>query len=650
MRALPLAAIAFLGGCGDHRQPPAPASGANRSLLLVTFDTTRADHLGCYGMQDAVTPTVDRLAAQGVRYTQAWATAPITLSSHTTILTGVFPCAHGVRENGVFVVAPAARLLSEALKEAGFKTGAFVGSFVLDPKFGLNQGFDVYDAPDNTRIGAKWGVTDRPADQVSGAALRFIDGLGPGDRFFLWVHFYDPHFPHAPPADLAQGAASPYDAEITACDRELGRILDSLRAKGLDRELLVAVTADHGESLGEHGEKTHGTFCYDATLRVPLIVAPPPVGTIGGTVLDTPVSNADLAATLLDRLGVGRESLPDAKTPPLPACAADGESGDAADRPLYFESWTPYYDHRQHPLRGLIWNGMKYVETRRPELYSLRDDPGELHDRIGAQPEIAQKLAERLAAFVSDHPPLRWGAERSAMPPEDLKKMLELGYGVARTEAEPLPAALARLPDPKDRLGDQELIDQLVALVRDGSAQLAERSAAGQRLGQETLAKARSVLEQLRAGNPDDPYIDTLLPTIQMGLGDYAAAAKVLERVVSANAQNPMNRLNLGQAYFHSGHPDWAKREMEKAAAIDPSSLLVMQWLADTEQPRQHWPAAAWWLDRLLELPGQPEAVRSGWKKRRDDVQRELDKTKAAPAAPEPIPADGWAPEGLRQK
>ena len=253
---------------------PAPSlslRGAN--LLLVTIDTLRADRLGAYGSHAGLTPTLDALAARGVRFTRAWSHAPITLPAHTSILTGVLPPHHGVRNNGSFRLGQAPGTLAEAMRDGGYRTGAFVGAFVLDARFGLNRGFDVYDDRyGSSTAAASFHFVERPADQVLTAATAWITQPPGGDSrpWFAWIHLFDPHAPYHAPADFARGRA-PYDGEVAWTDSALGRALDELTGRGqLDRTVVV-VTADHGESLGDHGETTHGLFAYDSTLRVPLI-------------------------------------------------------------------------------------------------------------------------------------------------------------------------------------------------------------------------------------------------------------------------------------------------------------------------------------------------------------------------------------------
>jgi len=281
--------LACLAGCTQQGAGPP-------SILLVTLDTTRADRIGAYGRAGARTPTLDRLARQGILFERAIAPTPITLPSHASILTGVYPTAHGVRDNAVFALAPEARLVSEVLAERGWRTAAFVGSFVLHPRFGLDQGFEVYHAPQPTREPMRDRYVERPANEVVDDALAWLSGLAAGERFFVWLHFFDPHIPYEPPPAWREPSVHPYEGEIAFCDAQLGRLLEALEEAGRARNLLVAVTADHGESLGEHGEETHGVFIYQATLHVPLILSGEPVARARGQRVGHAVSTVDVPA------------------------------------------------------------------------------------------------------------------------------------------------------------------------------------------------------------------------------------------------------------------------------------------------------------------------------------------------------------------
>jgi arylsulfatase A-like enzyme len=629
-----------------------PHDGPASSVLLVTLDTTRPDRIGAYGHAKARTPFLDGLARAGVLWERAYCAAPITLSSHTSLLTGVYPCAHGVRENGAFRVSPEARLLSEALAERGFRTGAFVGTFILDPKFGLDQGFEVYDAPDSSKVGVTWKVTERPAGAVADAALRYIDTLKPGERYFLWVHFYDPHYPHEIQPEFAFEGGEKYDVEIRYCDAQVERIVRRLAERKLAEKLVVAVTSDHGESFEEHGEESHGIFVYDSTMRVPLIVAPPPAGTPPGTRSTALVSNVDLTATLLDRLGIARTEMPAVLTPPLPTDAGDEE------RALYMESLTPFYDHRWHPLQAVVWRGFKFIRTRRSELYSLNDDPGELVDLVARSSERAEQLSRRLDGLLVEHKPLPW-EDAGVLSPEDRERLAALAYGShVSPGGNPFDPDL---PDPKDHISDLDEIDTIVALVRDGAARMdidgADRAAMPDSMkaerreqGLRMMDDARKRLLRMRDRYAEDPNIDTMLGMALSGLNQWTEAAEVLERVVRRNPDHAANHHNLANAYLRAGREQWGIREMEKAHFLDPRALNTLEWLVKVTMKREDWPAAAWWLEVMSKAGGQEPVALEEVNDRLRKVNAKLRQLNQKARPPKPIPDDELIPEGMRAR
>src|SRR4051812_5709084 len=334
-----------------------------QNVLLVTIDTLRADALSAYG-GPAETPNLDRLASHGARFTFAHAHTVVTLPSHTSILSGHFPYEHGIRDNSGFRVRPGTSTLATRLKPRGFATGAFVGGFPLTKRFGLTPGFDVYDDQmPETRGAIEISMPERRADLVVGRATEWIGKQG--GKFFAWVHVYDPHSPYRPPEAFAtRYAQQPYYGEVAFVDRSLGPLFDRLSA--LSRPPLVIVTADHGESLGEHGELTHGMFAYEPTLRVPLIVArvSPSAANAAPIVIDSAVRHIDLAPTVLEAVGAERDaSLPGASLVPVV------NGGDRADRPSYFEAMTYNLVRGWAPLRGVLQERGKYIDLPIPELY-----------------------------------------------------------------------------------------------------------------------------------------------------------------------------------------------------------------------------------------------------------------------------------------
>ena len=347
------------------------------SVLLVTIDTLRGDHVGPREGQPSATPTLDRLAAGGAVFTNAMATVPLTLPSHTSILTGLYPPSHAVRHNGIHKLAPEIETATQRFQAAGYATGAFVAATVLDSAFGLDRGFDTYDDRMSRKNGAVDGVPEVPAAEMTDKALAW---LSQADRpFFAWVHYYDPHFSYAPPEPYrARFADDPYRGEIAYVDAELGRLLDGLRAAGRDQQTLVVVTSDHGESLMEHDEKTHSYLIYEAATHVPLILAGP--GVPKGTRVEEVVSNAAIAPTILAA----------AKLPPLartdvddllPAARAEAGTANWA----YSETLAGQFDHGWAPIHAIRSANRRYIRAPQPELYALDRDPGERTNLLPTQ-------------------------------------------------------------------------------------------------------------------------------------------------------------------------------------------------------------------------------------------------------------------------
>jgi arylsulfatase A-like enzyme len=541
-----------------------PGSGAGRNLLLVTLDTTRADRLGAYGYADAETPTLDRLAARGLRFADAVSPVPMTLPAHATLLTGLDPPGHGLRVNGEAALGAERTTLAEVLRGAGYETAAFVSSFVLDPRFGLDQGFDVYDARlEATRAAAFGPQTERSAGAVTAAAVAWLRGRGgEGDGtpdgggpppFFLWVHYFDPHDPYEPPEPFAgRFRGRPYDGEIAYVDRELGRLLAALEAEGLEGSTVVVAAADHGESLGEHGERYHSRSLYEGAVRVPLILAAPglPEEGRGSAVDGFVVTLADLYPTLLDLLGV-----PAGEDAP----ALDGRSLLRAppppDRMVYLETLNPYLDNGWAPLFAARRHGEKYVEAPRPEFYDLAADPGEERNLLAGGGEGAAARAEPLREFLearlAGQPDLAELAARTQAVDPDVRRRLEaLGYVTGGGPAQG--AAREDLPDPKDML---PLLDELAEgrrLLAAGEPEAAAR-------------KARLLVTR----SPRDRAALQLLGEAYATLGQPEEAERALRRHLEVGPTVGASVL-LAQVVMQQGRLDEAEALLDQAAALDP--------------------------------------------------------------------------------
>ncbi len=320
------------------------------NVVLITIDTLRADHLGCYGYKQIKTPNIDGLAADGVRFESAFAVVPVTLPSHSSMLTGTYPMLSGMHDFSGNKLSPLQPTLASVLKQAGYETGAVIGAAVLDSRFGLNQGFDFYyDHFDFSRLDeANLDEMERPGNVVADVALDWL-AKNSQKKFFLWMHLYDPHFPYRPPEPYSREyAAQPYDGEIAFADEQVGRLLRFLKEKGIYRNTVIVLCGDHGESLGEHSEKTHGFFIYNATMHVPLIIRLPenrPRENAAARTVADPVSLVDLMPTVLGAVGVeipsqvqGRSLLAELRDD---RTGRDRSDQAARDRVLYGETFMP---------------------------------------------------------------------------------------------------------------------------------------------------------------------------------------------------------------------------------------------------------------------------------------------------------------------
>jgi choline-sulfatase len=436
-RILLLALVAGLAALAWHsaRRATTPIG-----VVLITLDTTRADRLSPYGFMDVTMPGLERLAREGVLFHRATSVAPLTLPAHASILTGLLPPRHGVRDNADRPLAPAHTTLAEVLHGQGFRTGAFVGSVVVNANRGLSQGFEYYGGVVANEPGADG--RQRRADEVMTDAIRWLDAHG-DSRFFMWTHLYDPHRPYDPPEPFKSRHFDPYIGEIAFADAQIGRLLDALEHRRLLDRTLVIVTADHGESLGEHGERDHGVFIYESVLRVPLIICAPGVRT--GRV-DSVARLIDIMPTVLDVLGFELPQMDGVSL--IGALRGDGHPDDLE---AYAESLYPQR-FGCSPVRALRDGRFKIIDAPRPELYDLERDPFEEHNLYQQRRAAADGLRRRLDALADrgDDAYLDRGAE-SVAPAELRERLAALGY--VGSDASRPSHRRENLPDPKDCIG-----------------------------------------------------------------------------------------------------------------------------------------------------------------------------------------------------
>ena len=556
----------LLGGAST-RQPP---------VVLITIDTLRADRLSSYGSDRVATPHIDRLAAEGVRFANASSTVPFTLPAHSSIMTGLYPPSHGVRENVGYVLAPELVTLAERFRDAGYRTGGFVSAFVLDARWGIGRGFDTYvdDFDLDAMAGANLGSVQRVGSETIAHALAWLDewlgaataAAGSEDAgspdgpavfaegpppFFLWLHLFDPHDPYEPPEPFrSEYAGRPYDGEVAYTDSLIGDFRSALEQRGLFDGSVVVLTSDHGEGLGDHGESYHGFFVYDSTVHVPLVVRLPG-GTEGGRLVAEAVSHVDIAPTLIELLDLdgagalqGRSLLPDMQ----------GLVDPLAGRGVYAESFYALDHYGWAPLRSLRTAEHKYIEAPEPELYALRQDPGELANVLLEQRDLSRRLRE-----------------------EALELSAELDRAAPSASAEP------------DL--DEDTLAQLRAL-----GYLAGRGAAG-----------RGDADSPRADPKNKAHLHRAIMRAQsaFGAGDEDAAAAELRAALSEDEGLLDAHQLLGTITLLAGDPEPAIGHFRSALALDPEHRQSLLGLANAYRELGRIDEAVVGYRRLLEVAGQ---------------------------------------------
>lgn len=550
------------GRNGAPAQSPGPAA---KNLLIITIDTLRADRVGAYGYSAARTQAIDAAARDGLRFTHAYATAPITLTSHASLMTGRYPAGHLARHNGMRLDL-ATPTLADALSRAGFATGGFVGAYPLDRRFGLIKGFQAYGdrMPRGT---AGRAINERPGRIVVDEALGWLAD-NRDKRFFLWVHLFEPHAPYgnsADPVKQRRPAQARYDDEVAEADRQAGRVLEAL---GADRSsTIVVIAGDHGEAFGEHGEIGHSIFVYDTTLRVPLVMAGP--GVPSGRTSDEPVDLIDVAPTVMRLLGVTPFDTDGIDLQPILT------GGTLSRRDLYAESFAPLLDFGWSPLRSIRSGQWKYIAAPSPELFDISKDGGETANVLAPHAAVAASLRERVQRFSGTDL-----AKQAASDPEALARLQALGYASgSRTQS------AGPRPDPKDRRALAARIAQVTSgelhgaelerTLRDILKEDATNPQAHLRLGYVLLDSGRCI----EAIGHFTQAITEGLPSVDAHLGlagceaadrRFDAAAATLREAERTEPDNPVVMANLGLVLSDLGHPDQAIAPLQRALTLDP--------------------------------------------------------------------------------
>ncbi len=514
--------VALLCGC---------QRGPRWNVLVVTFDTTRADHLGCYGHDGVRTPVLDALAAAGVLFEQAVAPVPITLPSHSSLMTGKVPFAHGVRDNGLFALGDEQTTLAEILKAGGYRTAAAVGAFPLTARFGIGQGFELFDDHLTSRYEDLYGERAFPKDRFffdERKAARVNDAVLPWleehhrEPFFLWLHYFDPHFPHEPPTPYDQlYAHDPYLGEIAYADESLGTLLAELERLGAYDRTLIVFTSDHGEGRGEHDESTHSMLLYESTLHVPLIVKAP--GGLSGTRVAERAGTVDVLPTVLDLLGLPIPGDLQGESLRRHLEAGGATSRSPRPRAYYAETLSPRLIRGWGELRALFAGDEKYVHGPRPELYDLSDDPRELTDLSAERPRDAAGLRGQLERYLAEHAVA--GLDSSvAVDPETARRLAALGYLQGSGErVGPIDEVLRDDGDPP----------------QDHAGTITLYSRAKNMLFQDRPLEAHEALRGLLLTDPDNPHYLELLASAELKLGRADRALAILEQLERSTSGYP---------------------------------------------------------------------------------------------------------------
>jgi choline-sulfatase len=607
-------------GCQRSPKPPASREVPRPNVLLVTIDTLRADRVGCYGHAAAATPVLDGLAARGVRFTTAVAHVPLTGPSHASLFTGRTPLGHGFRDNGGYTLPPGLTTAAEDFRKNGYETAAFVSAFPLHRRFGFDRGFETYD--DHLPKGndpRRPQYIERFGDATTDVVLRWLEtrkgGPAAASRpFFLWVHYYDPHAPYEPPGEFGERfRTAPYDGEVAFADRQLGRLLRALDERGETPRTLVLVTSDHGEGLGEHGEGTHGLFLYDATLRVPWVMAGP--GLPAGRVSETVARGIDLLPTLLDYAGLpSRADLEGRSLRP----AAEGQ--EMEDAPAYAESLYPERQFGWAPLFAWRTAGFKYIEAPRPELYDLRADPGETRNVVAEEKARVEELRRPLTAALATEPSRTPTAE---VDPETAQRLAALGYLGGGGGSAP---GAAGPRDPKDGIRlmphlnrgmsvvrtdpDLAIRELSLVLAEDPGLLLARRSlaVAYASAGKHDLAvRELRRLEKEGHLNAEDGVV--LGDNLRFS-GRLEEAVRVLERTARENPKFPQPWLSLAEIHVRKGRLDQATAAFDHVLEIAPDHIEALRGLGDLALLEQKVEEAGRRYAHILEVePGDAGAM-----------------------------------------
>jgi arylsulfatase A-like enzyme/tetratricopeptide (TPR) repeat protein len=562
---------------GTANQTPHKASAhkIKPNVILITIDTVRADHVGCYGAKDVQTPTLDALAHDGIVFERALSQVPLTWPSHAAILTGLYPFQNGVQDFTAQPLESRFRSVAQAFQEHGYATGAVVSAFVLDRSWGLARGFDVYDDAFSPAefLHKDLGLVERRAGESVTRALAWLQ-KNPRRPFFFWLHLYDPHSPYDPPEPYrSQYRSHPYDGEIAYADHELGRLIAWLKRNQLYEHTSIVFLSDHGESLGEHGEQEHGFFAYNATVHIPLIVKPATGSGVRTGRVSRPVETTAIPATLLQLAGVHDEIEKQASGRGLI------RASDDADDEAYSETFYPFSSFGWSPLHALETGRYQFVDAPQAELYDLAADPGETTNIAAQQPATVAVFRKKLETRLQDRPFTSAHDGSSELSPDAQEKLRALGYVAYRSpvSAEALAAGLA---DPKNKLEEFNAILKAEDALQAGD-----------------VKRAEDLLSPVQGQDPKMYVIPFLLGEAALRKQDWGRAAEQLQRCMELNPNFDNAMTGLARALAKLGRVDEAKNWLTKATIGNPENYR------------------AWYELGLLKAGSDPNAAQEAYEK-----------------------------------
>jgi arylsulfatase A-like enzyme/Flp pilus assembly protein TadD len=540
------------------------------NVVVITIDTLRADHLGCYGDKQIRTPNIDALAGDGARFERAYTPVPVTLPAHTVIFTGTYPTLSGMHDFSGNKLNPDQPTLASVLKRHGYTTGAVVGSAVLDSRFGLNQGFDFYyDHFDFNRLQeSNLEEMERPGNVVADVALDWL-GKNRKSKFFLWMHLYDPHYPYRPPAPYSEQYKDRlYDGEIAFADAQVGRLIAYLKANDLYRNTVIVLAGDHGEGLGEHGERNHGFFIYNATLHVPVIIRLPE--STSPKVVPELVNLADLMPTVVQALKFDVPSqVQGVNLMPLMATKTEEES-----RSLYAETFLPRLHFNWSELRAVETEKYHFIDAPKPELYDLSKDPGETQNLFVEKKAVADELRARLTGLISQYSAGQELAQKTGLDPALMERLKSLGYAGFSGGGNPS-VSNHSLPDPKERIQVYELISDAIAESQHGQYQ----------------SSAEKLMTALKT-EPNSVPVHYLLGLDYYRMRQFPRAVEELQHVLQLSPDYSLAVFNLGLAYARTGDLDQAIATLKHALELDGTNFSAAYNLGAAYAQKQMVPEA----------------------------------------------------------